>query len=336
MNITINSNVHFVVEAIHYTSDGEIRIELSSEAGGEDKRYRYAASLGSGEAEEQPRISLMEYISRHVERKSVKESTKGSYRLMQKHLGRYGDTTLDKVTTPYLEEFIRYMEGENLSAGTVRLFFQKLSCVLHEAYREGLFDERVLQRVQRPRRPREKKGFLTEAELRRMVHCRRRGKSDKVETMFLFSCLTGLRFSDVCALRWRDVRRNGKHLQLEFRQRKTGTVESLPLCEGAEALLKSRERKGEYVFGAVSNQSANGVVRRWSRRAGVKKAVTYHTSRHTFCVLLVTRDVPIFTIQQLMCHSDIGTTEVYTDILSRTKSKAVRRLPLLEPRSDAV
>ena len=50
-------------------------------------------------------------------------------------------------------------------------------------------------------------------------------------------------------------------------------------------------------------------------------------SRHTFCVLLLTKDVPIYTVQQLMCHSDIGSTKVYADLLNKNKLKAVRKLP---------
>ena len=49
--------------------------------------------------------------------------------------------------------------------------------------------------------------------------------------------------------------------------------------------------------------------------------------RHTFCVLLLTKEVPIYTVQQLMCHSDIGSTNIYADLLNKTKAKAVKRIP---------
>ena len=60
-----------------------------------------------------------------------------------------------------------------------------------------------------------------------------------------------------------------------------------------------------------------------------KKPVSFHSARHTFCVLLLTKDVPIYTVQQLMCHSDIGSTSVYADLLNKTKAKAVRKLPTI-------
>lgn len=57
--------------------------------------------------------------------------------------------------------------------------------------------------------------------------------------------------------------------------------------------------------------------------------ISFHIARHTFCVLLLTKDVPIYTVQKLMCHSDINSTSVYADLLNKTKEKAVRKLPLL-------
>lgn len=335
MNIKLVSNFKFTVTSIHYAPDGELRIELSSEAGGGGSLYQYKASLGGG-TEELPSISLAGYIREYTEKSPIKEKSKDPYRQMVKFLERYGDRTIDKVTTEYLQGFITFLQAAGLSTNTVRLYFQKLTCVLHSAYREGLFDDRILLRVQRVRRPKERKCFLTETELRRMARGRRHGSHETVESMFLFSCLTGLRFGDITRLRWKDVKREGKHLCLEFLQQKTGTRETLPLCEGAEELLRGLERRGERVFGPVTNQHANKVLKQWIKDSGVRKPATFHTGRHTFCVLLLTNEVPIFTVQQLMCHSDISTTKVYADTLNRTKYKAVRRLPILEPGKKAV
>ena len=336
MNIVIKSNFPFSVSSIRYAPNGELCIELSSGAEDTKKRFRYTASLGSGDAEEQPSASLLEYSRKYVADSKIKEKSKDPYRQMIRFLGQYGDSTLDKVTTEYLQGFIGHLQSAGLSPNTVRLYFQKITCILNNAYREGLFDERVLRRVQRVKRPKEKKSFLTERELKRLVRCRRYGKYGNIESMFLFSCMTGLRFGDVQGLRWKDVGHEGRHLYLDFTQHKTGTRETLPLCEGAESLLRGLKKKGERVFDPVSNPWANTVIRQWCRESGVRKPVTFHTARHTFCVLLLTRDVPIFTVQQLMCHSDIGTTKVYADILNRTKTKAVKKLPLLEVHRQAV
>ena len=328
MNIKINSNFPFSVSSIQFARDGSLCISLSSDNDSADKEYQYTASLGDC-AEERKPVSLAQYALDFAEHSNIKQKTKSSYHLMVKYLLAYGDTTLDKITTAYLQGFIGHLQNRGLKPGTVLLNFQKLACVLRDAYKNGLFDDRVLLRVKRPPKEQVKKCFLTEAELRRLGKHPLDERYANIRNMFLFSVLTGMRFSDILGLRWTDVKRNGKHLRIDFRQQKTGTVESLPLCKSAEALLRGLPREGVYVFGRVSNQQANKVVRKWCRNARIRKHVTFHCARHTFCVLLLAKGVPIYTVQRLMCHSDIGSTNVYADLTGRTKTKALRKLPSL-------
>ena len=221
MNIKIESNFLFSVSAIQYSATGELCITLNSDKTSPDGRYQYTVSLGSGQAEEKPTISLLQYATDFATSANIKSKTKDSYRLMYNHLEKYGDMPIDKITTAYLQDYIRYLQMQGLKCGTVRLYFQKLACVLHDAYKNGLFDDRILQRVKRPKREQEKKSFLSETELKKLTKHQLSDEYNNIQTMFLFSCLTGLRFSDVQGLRWKDVKRNGKHLQLEFHQPKT-------------------------------------------------------------------------------------------------------------------
>ena len=48
--------------------------------------------------------------------------------------------------------------------------------------------------------------------------------------------------------------------------------------------------------------------------------------------MLLSHDIPIFTVQQLMGHSDVSTTEIYADLLNKTKSKALKKLPVFTGR----
>ena len=102
MNIKIESNCLFSVSAIHYSATGELCITLNSDNTSPEGRYQYTASLGSGQAEEKPTISLLQYAKAFAASANVKYKTKDSYRLMCGHLEKYGDIPIDKVTTPYL------------------------------------------------------------------------------------------------------------------------------------------------------------------------------------------------------------------------------------------
>ena len=215
MNIKIDSNFQFSVVSIQYTATGELSICLSSECFSSNANYQYSASLGNSQAEEKPTVSLQQYARNFAASANIKDKRKDSYRLMCNHLEAYGDITIDKITTAYLQDFIKYLQSQGMKPGSVRLYFQKLACVLHDAYKNGLFDDRILQRVKRPKREQEKKSFLSETELKKLAHHHLSEEYNNIQKMFLFSCMTGLRYSDVQGLRWKDVKRSGKHLQLE-------------------------------------------------------------------------------------------------------------------------
>ena len=328
MDIKINSNFPFSVTAIQFAPNGGLSITLSTPEGQpSESRFQYTASLGDGFAEERSPVSLAQYAMDFAERCNIKQKTRLSYYTMVMHLREYGDVDIDQITTSYLQGFIEHLRRRGLKPGSVRLDFQKLSCVLRDAYKNGLFDDRILQSVNRPKKEQGKKCFLTESELKRMERTTLPERYRRIREMFMFSCMTGMRFSDIQELEWKDIKSTGRHLWIEFRQKKTGTMERIPLGSAAETMLRRMTREGKRVFGHVSNQWANAVIKKWCKKAKIKKHVTFHIARHTFCVMLLTKDVPIYTVQKLMCHSDIGTTNIYADLTSKSKAKAVRKLP---------
>ena len=134
MNVRIESNFQFSVASIQYAPNGELCIALSSENMHDESHYQYSACLGDGQAEENPSVSLMQYAREFAATANIKAKTKDTYRLMRDHLETYGDITIDKVTTAYLQGFIGHLQSQGMKPGTVRLYFQKLACVLHAGF----------------------------------------------------------------------------------------------------------------------------------------------------------------------------------------------------------
>ena len=63
------------------------------------------------------------------------------------------------------------------------------------------------------------------------------------------------------------------------------------------------------------------------RRAELSESVTPHVLRHTFCLFLVMAGTPMATVKELMGHSDISTSMIYTHLSGRHKSDSVELLP---------
>lgn len=121
MNIKIDSNFQFSVASIQYTATGELSICLTSDEFHTDIHYQYSASLGNGQAEERPSVSLLQYAKAYAASANIKPKTKESYMHVCRHLADYGDSTMDKVTTNYLQSFILHLQSQGMKPGSVRL-----------------------------------------------------------------------------------------------------------------------------------------------------------------------------------------------------------------------
>ena len=110
MNIRIKTEFNFSVNSIQYAPNGELQIILTTGEKQTGSRYQYTACLGSGQAEEKPAISLLGYARSFASSADVKTKTKDSYRLMCNHLETYGDITIDRITTDYLQDYIQPLQ----------------------------------------------------------------------------------------------------------------------------------------------------------------------------------------------------------------------------------
>ena len=121
-----------------------------------------------------------------------------------------------------------------------------------------------------------------------------------------------------------------QHLQNTAVGIKTGIELRLPLYllfEGKALTILDRYEITEFA-NLGSNAETNKALAFITSMARIKKHVTYHTARHTCATLLVHQGVPITTVQKLLGHTSVKTTEIYSEILSNTivrDLKAVKR-----------
>ena len=132
---------------------------------------------------------------------------------------------------------------------------------------------------------------------------------------FLFSCFTGLRYSDIKELK-------GKHLSvsklsgreiviLQKRQHKTKEVVKVPLAEPARALLPELIHPEQPVFQVRTGQVTNRRLKEIMRLAGIDKNITFHSARHTFATLASAVGISGAYLSKLIGHTDLRTTMLY-------------------------
>ena len=70
----------------------------------------------------------------------------------------------------------------------------------------------------------------------------------------------------------------------------------------------------------------NRTLKSWAKRAGITKAVTLHTARHTYATMLLTKGADLYTVSKLLGHSEVATTQIYAKIVDSKKAEAVNLL----------
>src|SRR5690606_20246785 len=109
-----------------------------------------------------------------------------------------------------------------------------------------------------------------------------------LKTAFIFSALSGLRWSDINKLIWSEIRDEDNSSRIIFRQKKTDGLEYLYISQQVRKLLGKRGNHSERVFtGLKYGAHFNAEILRWCMRAGITKHITFHSARHTNAVLLL-------------------------------------------------
>ena len=223
-----------------------------------------------------------------------------------------------------------------LKEATVRRYYNMLNATLRSAVRDEIIPTNPTDKIPTsylPKPEATERSYLTEDELRKLYATHTQIK-DSTREMFLFGCATGLRFSDIATLQWQHISEDDDGtLILKKKQVKTQNAVSFPLSKAAVALMPAKRGKPTgFIFGdgklfpKPNNRSIDG----WAKLAGIDKHISFHTSRHTFATLALTKGVDLYTVSKMLGHSSIAQTQIYAKIIDDTKKKAVGLMPTFD------
>ncbi len=223
--------------------------------------------------------------------------------------------------------YISPLTNKLLSARSSCIYCQIFNMAINEAIREGFIKVNPMSMVNREDKikvPIIKREFLTIKEVRKLIET----PCDKeiVKSAFLFSCFTGLRFSDICDLKWGDVHKNETFPHISIIIRKTQMPLTIPLSKMAIKCLPKRVLSNQDKVFFLMPNAVNKYIREWVELAGINKYVTYHASRHTFATMMLTLGADIYTISKLLGHKDVSITAIYAKIIDKKKDEAVNRI----------
>ncbi len=182
-----------------------------------------------------------------------------------------------------------------------------------------------------PKRPRQMPKYLTEEEAKRLIEASRENPRDYAIISLL--AYSGLRVSELCNLRFEDVDFDERIIYVRSGKgdKDRIVVVSSHVIEALQDYLLTRDDDMVYLFSSrksdrISRTQVFRIVKRYAKKAGIKKEVTPHVLRHTLATTMLRRGVDIRFIQQFLGHSSVATTQIYTHVDDATLKSVYDRV----------
>lgn len=236
------------------------------------------------------------------------------------------DIPIKEVSRGFIQDFEHFLRMTKQTANntTVR-YLRYLKNVMQYAMAHKWVSEDpfVGKRFKRTVAERE---FLTEPELQAMmnVDLHEFPRLETVRDTFVFCCFTGLAFCDIKSLQWSDIEKDRDgNMWIRKSREKTGELSIIPMLEVPRQIADKYVNHPVAVSTGVvlpvcSNQKMNAYLKEIADLAKITKPLTTHIARHTFASLSLNNHVPLESIQKMLGHSDIKTTQIYAKIQDQT------------------
>ena len=260
--------------------------------------------------------------------KKMSENTRLSYERdlhkFQNFLAELGVCEMSKVSRTNLNSYVLYLEKKKFAPATISRNIASIKAFYHFLYKEKLVDEDISEELKAPKVEKKIPDTLTVAEVDRLLEapCANTPKELRDKAMLELLYATGIRVSELISLTLPDV-----NLKMNFVICKDGSRERIvPFGNKArKAVLKYLETargalvtddKEEVLFvncsgRPMSRQGFWKLVKFYTNRAGIEAEITPHTLRHSFAVHLLENGADLHSVQEMMGHSDISTTQIY-------------------------
>lgn len=279
---------------------------------------------------EVPDVTFKAFAQKMIDGSDRSEKTKENLRSTVRAVCRWRQgLDFKDISYGFLRAFEQHLRDTGKSTNTVGKHMRQLRTIVNEAINHGLVkaDDYPFRKY----KIRSEKGhfeWLTPQELKRLENLKPADKGQRhVLDAFLFCCYTGLRYSDFVRMKPDWVERINGQPWLHFFTKKTHTEVRLPLSllfDGkALGIIDKYGDVGKlaHIYG---NHDTNVALSHIMAAAKIGKRATFHAARHTCATLLVYQGVPITSVQKILGHASLRTTQIYSEIMPRTVVKDLK------------
>jgi tyrosine recombinase XerC len=249
-----------------------------------------------------------------------------NYRLDLEHFRQSaGGTDLEKIDYLALRKYLAALKEKNLGARTINRRLSALRSFFKFLTREGYLKANPILILSSPKLDKHLPQFLTEEETAKLIESAFpkdetdiRSLRDRAVLETFYS--TGIRISELAGLALENVDFIGGIAKVMGKGKKERIVPIGDAALGAiRKYLAKRKKESTALFlnrsgKRISVRGIRNIVVKYIRRAGIKQGVSAHTFRHSFATHLLNRGADLRTVQELLGHANLSTTQIYTHL----------------------
>lgn len=244
------------------------------------------------------------------------------------------------ILTAGADEFRQYLREQSHREKSTKTIARRLAAIrvfLKYLTAEGIDRTPVLEQLERPKPSRDLPKILSKAQVMQLINAPDPKSSLFARDVAILELLyaSGLRASELCQLKLRDLNLQVRCVRVLGKGMKERIV---PLGQAAKEAMeryllecrpKLEKRPREEVFLSRTGKAMERVglwmlVEKYGRSSGLLKKVSPHTLRHCFATHLIGGGADLRVVQELLGHSDVGTTQIYTHV-DQSRLKAVHQ-----------
>lgn len=245
--------------------------------------------------------------------------------------------TLLKVQTDQLRSFLTFLRDQEYSRSTTARKLATLRSFYKFCLRRGYVTSNPVAPIRTPKQEKRLPKFLEYEEVRKLVESPEDGTLLGARDRAMFETLysTGLRVSELVALNREDVDLTGEALHVRGKGKKERLTPIGPTAIAAiRRYLEMRDadpRKATFDPQALfvnkhgqrlSTRSVRRKLDKYLLQAGLDPSVSPHTLRHSFATHMLNKGADLRSVQELLGHQSISTTQVYTHLTTQRLKKA--------------
>lgn len=271
------------------------------------------------------------FISYLHDIKKTSDNTMMSYKRdlekLQHFMAQKSISGVEVITAQDLESYVKYLEDNNLAAATISRNIASIKAFYHFLMQEGIVTKDAAEKLKSPKIEKKLPEILSPDEVVRLLDQPSGNSPKEIRDKAMLELLyaTGIRVTELITLKTTDINMKmgllvckdaNKERLIPFGNAAKAAMERY-ISDARESMIE--DKNSDILFAncsgkPMSRQGFWKLIKYYANKADIKTDITPQTLRHSFAAHLVENGADLKSVQEMLGHSDISTTQIYANL----------------------